>query len=105
MASFQKKYRLGVLGGGQLGRMMIQAAYDLDFDVEVLDPSAFLAEGAWRRVLLLCFLVNQYAGPEAPCRHMTSRFVVGDLKDADTVYEFGLGLDVRCLEGAWLTLS
>jgi hypothetical protein len=26
MASFQKKYRLGVLGGGQLGRMMIQAA-------------------------------------------------------------------------------
>jgi len=32
--------RIGVLGGGQLGRMMIQDAIDLDARVEVMDPSA-----------------------------------------------------------------
>ena len=31
--------RIGVLGGGQLGRMMIQDAIDLDARVEVMDPS------------------------------------------------------------------
>ncbi len=31
--------RIGVLGGGQLGLMMIQAAIDLDLKVEVMDPS------------------------------------------------------------------
>ena len=31
--------RLGVLGGGQLGRMMIQEAMNWDVRVEVMDPS------------------------------------------------------------------
>ena len=32
-------FRLGVLGGGQLGRMMIQEAMNWDVRVEVMDPS------------------------------------------------------------------
>ncbi|KAJ1448795.1 hypothetical protein M885DRAFT_537783 [Pelagophyceae sp. CCMP2097] len=76
MASFAASgFRLGVLGGGQLGRMMIQEAYNLDVDVEVLDGSA-----------------------AAPCRSMTSRFVVGDIKDPDAVEAFGKGLDVLTIE-------
>ena len=73
--AFGPTFRLGVLGGGQLGRMMIQAATDLDLRVEVMDPSA-----------------------DAPCRHMTHRFVQGDLKDADAVFAFGKDLDVITIE-------
>ena len=39
MAEFNREFRLGVLGGGQLGRMMIQSAFDLDLNIEVLDNS------------------------------------------------------------------
>lgn len=68
-------FRVGVLGGGQLGRMMIQAATDLDLRVEVMDSS-----------------------DEAPCRFLTHRFVQGDLNDADAVFEFGKDLDVITIE-------
>ena len=67
--------KIGVLGGGQLGRMMIQSAIDLDVRVEVMDPSA-----------------------DAPCRHLTPRFVQGDLNDADAVFAFGKDLDVITIE-------
>ena len=67
--------RLGVLGGGQLGRMMIQEAMNWDVRVEVMDPS-----------------------PEASCKHLTSRFVEADLKDAEAVVAFGQGLDVITVE-------
>ena len=67
--------RVGVLGGGQLGRMMIQAAVDLDMRIEVMDPSN-----------------------DAPCRHLTHRFVQGDLNDHNSVIEFGRELDVLTIE-------
>jgi 5-(carboxyamino)imidazole ribonucleotide synthase len=67
--------RLGVLGGGQLGRMMIQEAMNWDVRVEVMDPSS-----------------------EASCRHLTHRFVQGDLQDAEAVVAFGAGLDVATVE-------
>ena len=67
--------KLGVLGGGQLGRMMIQSAIDLDVRVEVMDPS-----------------------PDAPCSSLTHRFVCADLNDADAVFEFGKDLDVITIE-------
>ena len=67
--------KLGVLGGGQLGRMMIQSAIDLDLRVEVMDPS-----------------------PDAPCSSLTHRFVCADLNDADAVFEFGKDLDVITIE-------
>jgi len=74
-ASFGPSLRLGVLGGGQLGRMMIQSAVDFDARVEVMDPS-----------------------PDAPCRFLTHRFVQGDLNDADAVEKFGSGLDCLTIE-------
>ena len=67
--------RIGVLGGGQLGRMMIQSAIDLDMRVEVMDPSN-----------------------DAPCKSLTHRFVKGDFNDADAVYDFGKDLDVITIE-------
>ena len=73
--AFGPALRLGVLGGGQLGRMMIQAAANLDLRVEVMDPSA-----------------------DAPCRHLTHRFVQGDLQDADAVFSFGRDLDIITIE-------
>ena len=73
--SFGPSLRIGVLGGGQLGRMMIQSAVDFDARVEVMDPSA-----------------------DAPCRNLTHRFVQGDLQDADAVVAFGANLDCITIE-------
>ena len=67
--------RVGVLGGGQLGRMMVQEAMNWDVRVEVMDPS-----------------------PEAYCRHLTHRFVQGDLQNEEAVVAFGQGLDVLTVE-------
>ena len=74
-ASFGPSLRIGVLGGGQLGRMMIQSAVDFDARVEVMDPSA-----------------------DAPCKHFTHRFVQGDLQDAEAVVAFGSELDCITIE-------
>ena len=67
--------RIGVLGGGQLGLMMIQSAIDLDLRVEVMDPSE-----------------------KAPCAKFTHRFVQGDLNDAESVFQFGKDLDIVTIE-------
>ena len=55
--------------------MMIQEAMNWDIRVEVMDPS-----------------------DEASCRHLTTRFVQGDLQDASAVRTFGEGLDVITVE-------
>ncbi|MDA9835548.1 5-(carboxyamino)imidazole ribonucleotide synthase [Flavobacteriales bacterium] len=77
MENIQTGYslRIGVLGGGQLGLMMIQAAVDLDLRVEVMDPSE-----------------------KAPCAKFTHRFITGDLNDAEAVYQFGKELDIVTIE-------
>lgn len=69
------EHRLGILGGGQLGRMLIQKALDLDIRTKVLDPS-----------------------PDAPCAPVATEFVVGDFKDYDTVMEFGRTVDLLTIE-------
>lgn len=61
-----KNYKIGVLGGGQLGRMMIQAAIDLDLYIKILDPNS-----------------------NAPCAHIAHEFVCGSFLDYDTVMAFG----------------
>ncbi|KAA6437681.1 5-(carboxyamino)imidazole ribonucleotide synthase [Rufibacter glacialis] len=58
--------KLGILGGGQLGRMLLQAGLDFNLYTLVLDPDEY-----------------------APCRHLCEEFVHGDFKDYDTVYAFG----------------
>lgn len=66
---------LGVLGGGQLGRMLIQSAINYNQDIHILDPD-----------------------PNAPCKDIAQHFQVGSLKDFDTVYSFGKSCDVLTVE-------
>ncbi len=66
---------LGVLGGGQLGRMLIQSAINYNQDIHILDPD-----------------------PNAPCKDISQKFTVGSLKDFDTVYAFGQACDVITVE-------
>jgi len=69
------QFKLGILGGGQLGRMFIQEAISYNLDVHVLDPDE-----------------------NAPCKDISTTFEVGSLKDFDTVYAFGKGKDVITIE-------
>lgn len=72
---FSGGLKIGILGGGQLGKMLLQKAHDFNLHVEILDPSE-----------------------TAPCRHLCHRFVQGSLTDFDTVYNFGKDLDVISIE-------
>jgi 5-(carboxyamino)imidazole ribonucleotide synthase len=70
-----KDFILGILGGGQLGRMLIQEAINLNISTAVLDPD-----------------------PDAPCRFLTETFVCGDFRDEEQVYNFGRTVDVLTVE-------
>lgn len=72
---FYGELQLGILGGGQLGRMLIQEAINFNVNVHILDPDR-----------------------HAPCRTLCTRFVNGPLDDFDTVYAFGKGLDMVTIE-------
>ncbi len=67
--------KIGVLGGGQLGRMMIQSAINYNLYICCLDPDA-----------------------NAPCKTIANEFTVGNLNDYDTVYEFGKDKDIITIE-------
>ena len=75
MSAFHPDFKIGVLGGGQLGRMMIQSAIDFNFNVHVLDPDA-----------------------NAPCKDIATSFTKGALTDYDTVYAFGRDKDLITIE-------
>ncbi|WP_044171920.1 5-(carboxyamino)imidazole ribonucleotide synthase [Flectobacillus major] len=75
MPIFSKNFKLGLLGGGQLGRMLLQAAIDLDIHVKSLDPD-----------------------PDAPCAKIAPEFVCGSFLDFDTVYQFGQDCEVITIE-------
>lgn len=72
---FNPQLRLGILGGGQLGRMLLQSAIDFDLHVRVLDPD-----------------------PDAPCRWIAPEFVQGSFRDFETVYAFGKDCDLITIE-------
>lgn len=75
MASkFYQHYKVGVLGGGQLGRMLIQAGIDLNINFSILDPD-----------------------PHAPCSQLAP-FTCGKLTDFDTVMSFGEKCDLITIE-------
>jgi 5-(carboxyamino)imidazole ribonucleotide synthase len=75
MKAFYGDLKLGILGGGQLGRMLIQQAINYNVTVKVLDPDR-----------------------EAPCRKLCDEFVVGSLGDYETVYKFGKKVDLLTIE-------
>ena len=70
-----KGLKLGVLGGGQLGRMMIQSAINYDIQIHCLDPD-----------------------PEAPCSLIAHSFKCGSLNDFQTVINFGQDKDIITVE-------
>lgn len=72
---YGKHFQLGVLGGGQLGRMLIQETINYDVQVHCLDPDA-----------------------EAPCKDIAHSLTVGSLNDFETVYKFGQDKDVITVE-------
>jgi len=67
--------KIGILGGGQLGGMLLRHAIDLGLSVSVLDKDA-----------------------NAPCARYTSSFTCGDQKSYDDVVAFGKDLDVITIE-------
>jgi len=72
---FSSDFTLGVLGGGQLGRMLLAETQKFDIFTSILD-----------------------ANKDAPCAQICNKFVVGDLLDFDTVYHFGKQVDVLTIE-------
>ncbi|MEM7187028.1 MAG: 5-(carboxyamino)imidazole ribonucleotide synthase [Bacteroidota bacterium] len=72
---FSSHFTLGILGGGQLGKMMLYETRKYDIATHVLDPSS-----------------------EAPCKIACNLFQQGDLMDFDTVYAFGKQVDVLTFE-------
>lgn len=75
MAKQVSEIKLGILGGGQLGRMLIQEAINLNLTTLVLDPDA-----------------------DAPCKSIANYFENGSITDYDTVYNFGKKADVITIE-------
>lgn len=67
--------KIGILGGGQLGRMLLQAAANYPVETHVLE-----------------------ADDECPAAHLCRHFVKGSIKDFDTVYNFGKALDAITIE-------
>ncbi|MDG1053844.1 MAG: 5-(carboxyamino)imidazole ribonucleotide synthase [Flavobacteriaceae bacterium] len=75
MQFFSSQAKLGILGGGQLGKMLLYTTRKWDITTHVLDPSA-----------------------DAPSRIACDHFFQGDFKDFQTVYDFGKELDVLTIE-------
>jgi len=71
---FYQHYKVGILGGGQLGRMLIQSGMDWNITFSVLDPDPF-----------------------APCQSLCE-CKVGKLTDYDTVVAFGESCDLITIE-------
>lgn len=72
---FYKDVKLGILGGGQLGRMLLRSCVDLNVHTAVMDPDE-----------------------AAPSRPYCNEFVCADFGDYDSVYDFGKNLDVLTIE-------
>ena len=75
MNYFSSSFKLGILGGGQLGKMILFDTRKFDIQTYVLDPS-----------------------DEAPCKIACNHFFQGDLMDFETVYNFGKKVDVLTFE-------
>ena len=75
MNYFSSNFKLGILGGGQLGKMLLYNTRKFDIHTSVLEPSA-----------------------DAPCKIACNEFHIGDLMDYETVVNFGKDVDVLTFE-------
>ncbi len=67
--------KVGILGGGQLGRMLLQAAANYTVETYVLESDL-----------------------DCPAAHLCHHFTKGDIRDFETVYQFGKNLDALTIE-------
>ncbi|MFL5743144.1 MAG: 5-(carboxyamino)imidazole ribonucleotide synthase [Niastella sp.] len=67
--------KIGILGGGQLGRMLLQAAANYPVETFILEND-----------------------DQCPAAHLCHHFVKGDIRNFDDVYNFGKGLDAITIE-------
>jgi 5-(carboxyamino)imidazole ribonucleotide synthase len=67
--------KVGILGGGQLGRMLLQAAANYQVETHVMEND-----------------------DECPAAHLCRYFVKGNIRDFDSVYNFGKSLDALTIE-------
>ena len=70
---FDKK--LGIIGGGQLGKMLLSECNKMNIYTSVLDPNK-----------------------NSPCKNLSNKFYCGDFNDYDTVYSFGKDCDLITFE-------
>ncbi|MEO1932114.1 MAG: 5-(carboxyamino)imidazole ribonucleotide synthase [Pseudohongiella sp.] len=75
MKAFYQDFKLGIIGGGQLGRMLLQACPNLNIHTCVLDPSE-----------------------DGPCSGLANEYTQGSLQDYETVYAFGKRADLLTIE-------
>ena len=71
---FNPNIKIGVLGGGQLGRMLIQEAINFNFNLHLLDKA------------------------ESPCEKYAAHYTRGDILNYSDVYNFGKNLDILTIE-------
>jgi len=72
---FSSDFKLGILGGGQLGRMLLAETQKFDIHTSILENNK-----------------------NAPCAEICNEFVVGDLLDFNAVYQFGKKVDILTIE-------
>jgi len=72
---FSSNFKLGVLGGGQLGKMLLAETHKFDIYTTILDGAK-----------------------NAPCADICNEFHQGDLMDYQTVYDFGKKVDLLTIE-------
>tara|TARA_B110000971_G_C20033486_1_gene512815 strand:+ start:684 stop:1841 length:1158 start_codon:yes stop_codon:yes gene_type:complete len=72
---YSSDFKLGILGGGQLGRMLLAETQKFDIHTAILENNK-----------------------KAPCAEICNRFVVGDLLDFNAVYNFGKTVDLLTIE-------
>jgi len=75
MDYFSSNFKLGILGGGQLGKMLLYETRKWDICTKVMDAS-----------------------DDAPCKIACNEFIQGDLMDFDAVYAFGKDVDILTIE-------
>lgn len=72
---YSTNFKIGILGGGQLGRMFIQEAINFDVEIHILDSD-----------------------PDSPSSKIAHHFHLGNILDFDAVYKFGQDKDVVTIE-------
>ena len=75
MQLFSSKFKLGILGGGQLGKMLLYDAKRYDLHTKVMDSNF-----------------------EVPCARLADEFILGDITNYDDVINFGNKVDIFTVE-------